>query len=160
MTITDIPTPEPATDIYRNESVAGTVERFQRLFNTLSAGNVAGMAEVYSPDIRFTDPFGTVDGLDYLQAHFEKIYANVRSCRFDFSDVLLDGDRACLVWVMYLQHPRLRRGREVTVHGMSHLTIAGGRVRTHRDYFDAGEMLYENLPVFGSFVRRIRRHAS
>lgn len=160
MTITNTPTPAPATDIYRNESVAGTVERFQRLFNTLAAGNVTGMAEVYSADIRFTDPFGAIDGLDHLQAHFEKIYANVRSCRFDFTDAVLSGDRACLVWVMYLQHPRLRRGREVTVHGMSHLTIAGGRVGFHRDYFDAGELLYENLPVLGTLVRRIRNHAS
>lgn len=149
-----------ATDIYRNETVSGTVERFQRLFNALSAGNVAGLDDVYSPCVRFSDPFGNVEGLDQLQRYFDKVYANVRSCHFEFHEVLISGNDACLTWVMHLRHPRLRRGQEVTVHGLSRLTIVEGRVQFHRDYFDAGELLYENLPVLGALIRRIRNHAS
>jgi hypothetical protein len=29
----------------------------------------------------------------------------------------------------------------------------------HRDYFDAGEMLYENLPVVGRVIRWIKDQA-
>ncbi|MGM0569138.1 MAG: nuclear transport factor 2 family protein [Pseudomonadota bacterium] len=149
-----------ATDIYQNEAVPATVERFQRLFNTLSSGNVTGLAEVYSNNIRFTDPFGAVNGRKALQAYFEKVYTNVRSCRFDFTEVIISGDQAGLAWVMHLEHPRLRRGRQITVHGMSHLTIHGGRVQFHRDYFDGAELLYGNLPVLGGAIRWVRNYAT
>ncbi|SET26814.1 MULTISPECIES: nuclear transport factor 2 family protein [Marinobacter] len=149
-----------ATDIHQNETASATVERFQRLFNTLSSGNVTGLAEVYSTDIRFTDPFGTVTGREELQAYFEKVYTNVRSCRFSFAEVIISRDHACLAWVMHLEHPKLRRGREITVHGMTHLTIEAGRVNYHRDYFDGAELLYGNLPLLGGAIRWIRNYAS
>ena len=44
--------------------------------------------------------------------------------------------------------------------GISRLTIAEGRVLHHRDYFDAGELLYENLPLLGSAIRLVRNFAS
>ena len=154
------PTPAAATDIRQHEPVAMTVERFQRLFNTLSAGQVSGLAEVYSEQVQFIDPFSTVEGLAELQTYFDKVYANVTACRFEFGDTLVSGDQACVEWTMHLQHPRLRRGRELAVQGISRLTIADGRVLYHRDYFDAGELLYENLPLLGSAVRLVRSFAS
>ncbi|MFL1405179.1 nuclear transport factor 2 family protein [Marinobacter sp. M1N3S26] len=154
------PSSAAATDIRQHESVAVTVERFQRLFNTLSAGRVTGLAEVYSEQVRFVDPFSSVEGLEELQAYLDKVYTNVTACRFEFDDTLVSGDQACIEWTMHLQHPRLRRGRELAVHGISRLTIAEGRVRYHRDYFDAGELLYENLPLLGSAVRLVRSFAS
>ena len=154
------PTPATATDIRWHESVTASVERFQRLFNTLCSGNVSGLEDVYSPGIRFSDPFGSVDGLNHLQHYFDKVYSNVTACRFQFGDVLISDNNACVEWVMHLRHPKLRRGRELTVHGISRLTISEGRVSYHRDYFDAGEMLYENLPVLGSAVRWVRSFAS
>lgn len=154
------PTPAAATDIRQHEPVAATVDRFQRLFNTLSAGQISGLAEVYSEQVRFADPFSTVEGLENLQAYFDKVYTNVTACRFEFGDTLVSGDQACVEWTMHLQHPRLRRGRELNVRGISRLTITEGRVCYHRDYFDAGELLYENLPLLGSAVRLVRSFAS
>lgn len=149
-----------ATSLHQEATLASTVERFRQLFNTLSAGNVENLDEVYSPGIRFADPFGSVDGIYDLQEYFTKVYANVHSCRFEFSETIVSGNQACLAWVMYLKHPRLRRGREVTVAGMSHLIVEEGRVQSHRDYFDAGALLYENLPLLGSAIRWIRNYAS
>lgn len=149
-----------AINIHQHESVAGTVERFQRLFNTLCAGNVAGLEDVYSSQVTFIDPFGAVEGLDSLRAYFDKVYTNVTACRFSFGDVLISDNNACVEWIMHLSHPRLRGGREVTVQGISRLEISEGRVHFHRDYFDAGELLYENLPVLGSAIRWVRSFAS
>ncbi|MFC4260441.1 nuclear transport factor 2 family protein [Marinobacter lacisalsi] len=158
--MTTQPTFGTAINIHQNESVAGTVERFQRLFNTLCAGNMAGLGDVYSPHVRFMDPFEAIEGLDELRAYFDKVYSNVTACRFIFGNVLISDNNACIEWTMHLTHPRLRRGREVTVQGISRLTIAEGRVEFHRDYFDAGELLYENLPVLGSAIRLVRSFAS
>lgn len=154
------PTSTSATDIREHESVAATVERFQRLFNILCSGNVTGLDDVYSADVRFSDPFGTINGLNDLQHYFDKVYTNVTACRFQFGDVLISDNNACVEWIMHLRHPKLRRGRELTVHGISRLTVSEGRVSYHRDYFDAGEMLYENLPVLGSAIRWVRSFTS
>ncbi|MFW5825749.1 MAG: nuclear transport factor 2 family protein [Marinobacter sp.] len=149
-----------ASTLTTGQPVPGVVGRFQQLFNTLAAGDIAGLDQVYSAGIRFTDPFTSVEGLDELHTYLEKVYANVRHCHFDFLDVIVNGDQACLVWVMHLQHPRLRGGRRVIVHGLSHLIVSGDRIRFHRDYFDAAELLYGNLPLLGPAIRWIRNYAS
>lgn len=149
-----------ATDIHQNETVAATAERFKRMFNAMKSGNIGNLAEVYSQDAVFIDPFGRVEGLDNLTRHFEKLYTNVISCEFKFGDLLVSKNDACIPWVMTLRHPKLRGGKPLTVDGISRLQIAQGRVTEHRDYMDAGQMLYENLPVLGRVVRWVRDYAS
>jgi len=38
---------------------------------------------------------------------------------------------------------------------MSHLKFADGKVISHRDYFDLGEMLYEHIPLLGGVIKSI-----
>ena len=48
-----------------------------------------------------------------------------------------------------------------TVRGGSHLVLAeDGRIRAHRDYWDAAEELYEKLPILGRLMRWLRRRAA
>ncbi|WP_273203517.1 nuclear transport factor 2 family protein [Marinobacter subterrani] len=143
----------------RNPAVPATLETFRALFNELDKGNLNKLSRVYSEDIRFQDPLGTVHGLDELTRYFAGAYANVIACRFEFGDAVVQGGVAALPWVMHLRHKRIRKGREVQVQGMSHLEIRDGMVCYHRDYFDAGEMLYENLPVVGGLIRWIKDQA-
>jgi len=67
-----------------------------------------------------------------------------------------------LVLMEYLRrfrHPRLKG--EQLIRGATHLHFApDGRVRLHRDYWDAAEELYEKLPVVGTLVRLLRRRAA
>jgi hypothetical protein len=59
---------------------------------------------------------------------------------------------------MVMRHPRLRKGSPVTVEGLSRLEFdAEEKVKLHRDYFDLGEMLYENLPLIGMVVTSIKK---
>ncbi|MBL3825560.1 MULTISPECIES: nuclear transport factor 2 family protein [unclassified Marinobacter] len=143
----------------RNSAVPATLDNFRALFNELDKGNLNKLSRVYSEDIRFQDPLNAVQGLDDLTHYFAEAYANVISCRFEFGDAVVQGEFAALPWVMYLRHKRIRKGREVQVQGMSHLEIRDGMVCYHRDYFDAGEMLYENLPVVGRVIRWIKDQA-
>lgn len=149
-----------ATDIHQNETVAGTAERFMRLFNAMKSGNIGNLEEVYSDDAVFIDPFGRVEGLPELTRHFDKLYTNVISCEFEFGSLMVSNNDACIPWVMTLRHPKLRGGEPLTVDGISRLRIHQGRVTEHRDYMDAGQMLYENLPVLGKVVRWVRNYAS
>ena len=143
----------------RNSAVPATLDNFRALFNELDKGNLNKLSRVYSEDIRFQDPLSTVSGLDELTHYFAGAYANVISCRFEFGEAVVHGEFAALPWVMHLHHKRLRKGREVQVQGISHIEIRDGMVCYHRDYFDAGEMLYENLPLIGRAIRWIKDQA-
>ena len=139
---------------------ADTLERFKALFNRLGPEDQGGLAEVYAPDIQFQDPLTEVIGLEALKSYFSGAYENVLSCQFDYGPAMGDDHSIALPWVMHLRHRKLASGREVRVEGMSHLRIRQDRIVYHRDYFDAGQMLYENVPVLGSAVRWLRRYAA
>lgn len=143
----------------KNSAVPATIEHFKELFNELDKGNLNKLQGVYSEDIRFQDPFGQVTGLDELTHYFAGAYKNVISCRFEFEPAVANGASVALPWVMKLRHKRIRGGREISVDGISHLEIEDGRVSFHRDYFDAGQLLYENLPALGRIVRWIKGQA-
>lgn len=143
----------------RNSSVHETLARFRQLFSNLCAGNMAELGSVYGDNVRFTDPFTTVHGIDELTEYFSGAYANVISCDFEFADPVISGENVCIPWVMHLQHKRIRKGKVVKVDGISQLVIREGRVIDHRDYFDVGQLLYENLPVMGGVIRWLRNQA-
>ncbi len=143
----------------RDAAVPVVLSNFCQLFNELDKGNLRKLQQVYSEDIHFQDPFGQVLGLDALTKYFAGAYSNVISCHFRFGEPLVQHGHCAIPWVMELRHKRIRRGQMVAVDGMSHLDIRDGRVCYHRDYFDAGQLLYENLPVLGGLIRRIREHA-
>jgi len=142
-----------------NAAVPRVIQHFQGLFNELDKGNLHRLQAIYSEDICFQDPFGKVHGLNELTRYFANAYDNVLFCKFSFSDALIQQHRCTLPWVMSLRHKRIRGGASLEVEGISLLEIRGGLVCYHRDYFDAGQLLYENLPVFGSIVRWVKRQA-
>jgi len=143
----------------QNSSALETLGRFKQLFNNLCAGNMAELSSVYSDNVTFTDPFTSVHGIDELTEYFSSAYANVISCGFDFGEPVVSGEDVCIPWEMHLRHKRIRKGNPVVVEGISQLVIREGRVVSHRDYFDIGQLLYENLPLMGRVVRWIRKQA-
>lgn len=140
-------------------SVTETLAQFKQLFNRLSSGNIYDIQGVYSDDVIFQDPFSKVEGIEDLTEYFSGAYANVISCQFDFGDPVINGRDVCIPWIMRLRHKRIRNGHQVNVDGISQLTIYGGKVTSHRDYFDVGQLLYENLPFLGKAIRWIRSQA-
>ena len=129
------------------------LRRFATEFAALDAGNLARLGELYSDDVLFRDPLHEVRGLPALQRYFAEMYANVGRLDFDFHgfDQVCDGE-GYLRWTMHFRHPRLRGGAPISVDGCSHL-LWWDKVYQHRDYFDAGAMLYEHLPLMGGVTR-------
>ncbi|MNN86760.1 hypothetical protein D3C81_2042130 [compost metagenome] len=86
----------------------------------------------------------------------------MRDLHFEFHgcDALREGgneSEGYLRWTLSYRHPRLAGGRPIRVTGCSHLLWSDGRVYRHRDYFDAGALLYEHLPVFGALIAWLKR---
>lgn len=133
------------------------VERVKAIFNEMGRDSLQLVDELYSPGVLFVDPFHRIEGRNALYDYYEKMYANVHSIRFDFSGKTSSGNDLVLYWAMTFRHARLRGGKPVTVEGCSLLAFGeDGKVVLHRDYFDAGALIYEHIPVLGSVIRRIR----
>ncbi|MDZ3992156.1 nuclear transport factor 2 family protein [Pseudomonas sp. Teo4] len=128
------------------------LQSFAQRFSTLDAGCLEKLEALYSPDIAFRDPLHQIHGLPALQAYFAKLYANVQDVRYDFHDAdEAAPGRGYLRWTLHFRHPRLAGGGLISLEGCSHLCWTD-RVHLHQDYFDAGALLYEQVPVLGSVV--------
>lgn len=138
-----------------------SLNTFLTTFNQLDKTRLDLLDTLYHPDILFTDPAHTLDGLPALKQYFASLYDNVRFVRFIFDTQMQSGDQAFVTWTMEMSHPRLAKGRPVAVNGCSHLVFASdGRVIRHRDYFDLGAMIYEHLPLLGGLITTIKKRLS
>ncbi|MGE4534198.1 nuclear transport factor 2 family protein [Halomonas sp.] len=136
------------------------LEAFCAFFNKLDKSCTNKLYEFYTHDVVFEDPLHRIEGSEALERYFATLYSNVTACRFDFHERQRCGREAFATWTLHLAHPRLAGGREYAVEGCSRLTFAdddSGRVARHRDYFDAGALLYERLPLLGGAIRLLKR---
>jgi hypothetical protein len=66
--------------------------------------------------------------------------------------------RKCVVnWTMEYKTPKINKGEAIRVDGVSLLTLHGDMIVFHRDYYDLGQMVYENVPLLGRIIKRIKR---
>lgn len=131
------------------------VAEVQQLYRNLHAGNLEQLSRVYAENVLFIDPFHRIEGLQPLKAYFAGMYSNVRHVEFQFERVLQDDNSALIRWTMSLSHPRLNSGKTLHVPGVTELEFTD-RITLHRDFFDAGALLYEQVPVIGWAIRRIK----
>ncbi|MEZ6960827.1 MULTISPECIES: nuclear transport factor 2 family protein [unclassified Aeromonas] len=130
---------------------------FVALYQQLDRQQLHRLSEVYADEVIFIDPAHRIEGLAALSDYFAALYQRLAYCRFVITSQQQQGRQAWLGWTMTFSHPRLRGGKPVTVEGATRLEFdEEGKVCLHRDYFDLGAMLYEQLPLLGSLVRTIK----
>lgn len=131
--------------------------RFVALYQQLDRQQLHLLSEVYADEVIFIDPAHRIEGLAALSDYFAALYQRLAYCRFVITSQQQQERQAWLGWTMTFSHPRLRVGKPVTVEGATRLEFdEEGKVCLHRDYFDLGAMLYEQLPLLGSLVRTIK----
>ncbi|ASX13020.1 transcriptional regulator [Aeromonas dhakensis] len=134
-----------------------SLARFVALYQQLNRDELHRLPEVYANEVVFTDPAHRIEGLAALTDYFSALYQRLAYCRFVITSQLQQERQAWLGWTMTFSHPRLRGGAPVTVEGATRLEFdEAGKVCLHRDYFDLGAMLYEQLPLLGAVVRTIK----
>lgn len=134
--------------------------RFQQVFNEMESDHIPSLGSVYHDNVLFRDPLTEVRGLPALETYLSNAYANVIHCGFDYGVPAWQQLGFSLPWTMTLQHRRLRRGRPINVEGITMVHTRDNLISFHRDYFDAGQLLYEQVPVLGCAIRWLRRHAA
>ena len=139
---------------------AAAVQRIQQFFETLAPADLQGLADIYTADAHFKDPFNQVQGVAAIRHIFEHMFVSLDNPRFVIRDTLVQGDQCFLSWDFSFCMKRFNRKLQI-IRGGSHLKLAAdGRIHDHRDYWDVAEELYEKLPVLGALMRWLKRQAN
>ncbi len=134
--------------------------RLVAFFESIAVDNVQQLAQLYTDDAWFKDPFNEVQGLPAIERIFAHMFAQVDAPRFVVTQQVLQGEHAFLTWDFLFCMKRFARD-EQCIRGATHVRFApDGRVAMHRDYWDAAEELYEKLPVLGGLMRVLKKAAA
>ena len=129
-------------------------------YSQLSTDNLELLENIYHKDITFIDPLHKVQGFEDLQKYFYGLYESLTSCCFTIEHIFQSNNEAVVYWCMSYQHPKLNSAKLITVQGHSHIKGENDKVIYHRDYLDAGAMLYEHLPLIGRVIQWIKVKAA
>ena len=131
-----------------------TVEKFKTYFRQMDLDNSVGLSEIYADNILFIDPIHRVSGIENLKTYFKKLDSNLIEGSFEFTAESIIDHTAYLQWEMNLKLKKPKT--KVKASGISVLTL-DQKVIVQRDYFDAGAVFYENVPVLGTVIRFLKR---
>jgi ketosteroid isomerase-like protein len=132
-------------------------EKVNWSFNTLNKDNLSQVVDqFYHEDLEFFDPIEKIKGREEMKKYYGNMYKNVKEIRFDFSEMVSQGDTVVGVWVMTLKTDSLNDGKPFSVEGNSLIRFKDGKAIYHRDYFDMGAFIYERIPVVGWMVRKVK----
>jgi len=139
-------------------SGSNSAERFQTLYHHLNRDTISRelLSTCYADNIVFSDPFHEIHGIRELTDYFIGMYSNVNHIDFIFTSSWHQDERSMLRWTMNFRHPRLRNGELISIEGCSELRWENNRIVYHRDFFDAGAMLYERIPLLGWVIRKLK----
>jgi limonene-1,2-epoxide hydrolase len=129
------------------------LEKFKNYFAEIDFTNNSILNEIYSDDIVFKDPIHEIHGIENLKKYFQKLNDNLIEGSFLFKDESIVDNKAFLSWEMDLKLKRPKKN--VKTSGISVLIIED-KIISQRDYFDAGELFYENIPILGGIIRSIK----
>ena len=123
-------------------------------FASLSPATLLEIDQVYAADARFRDPFQALQGREAIQAVYARMFRTLGQPRFVIGEVVQQGSRAFVNWdFCFALH-----GRQLQIHGGTLFRLdAAGLICEHLDYWDAAAGVYEQLPVLGWLLRRLRR---
>lgn len=143
------------------DTPAAALTRVVHFFEHLQPSDVARLAELYTHDAQFKDPFNDVQGVPAIANIFTHMFDNLEAPRFVITQQVQQGNDCFVTWDFVFAMRQLQSGQPHTIRGASHLVLReeGGlwRVAVHRDYWDAAEELYEKLPLIGGLMRWLKQ---
>jgi ketosteroid isomerase-like protein len=140
------------------------LQRVVHFFEHLQPSDVAHIAQLYTSDAQFKDPFNEVQGIAAIEHIFTHMFEALDEPRFVITQQVLNGAQCFVTWDFFFSVPRMGKGATQIIRGATHFVLreeAGvWRVAVHRDYWDAAEELYEKLPVVGGLMRWLKKQAN
>jgi limonene-1,2-epoxide hydrolase len=130
-------------------------ELFRALFTAQPFDDAAidRAAEHYADDVVFTDPIQTVRGREAFVAMNKRLIARARELRFDVHTVTEGDGQIFATWTMHLKMkgpaPAMR------IDGVTHCALRGGKVVSHRDYWDLLGAAMDSVPLAGAVYKAL-----
>jgi ketosteroid isomerase-like protein len=147
-----------------SDTPEAAVQRVVHFFEHLCPDDLAHLAQFYTADAQFKDPFNEVQGVPAIERIFAHMFDALEAPRFVITQQVQQGTQCFVTWDFLFAMPRLQNGATHTIRGATHFVLreeAGvWRVAVHRDYWDAAEELYEKLPVLGGLMRWLKKRAN
>lgn len=134
------------------------MKNFLEIYQILNKDNLHLLRSIYADNVHFIDPAHEIYSLENLTDYFSSMYNNIESIAFDFHDTLQVDNAGYVQWDMTFVHKKLAGAQPIVVTGVTFLqTDENGKVIYHRDFFDLGEMIYEQVPILGRLVTSIKK---
>lgn len=145
---------EPGSDAER-----AAIERVKSLLSDFKAPDFEErIPVVYAPDLYFNDTLKTIRTATELQEYLGETAENLERGTVEFLEVIANEGNYYFRWKMDLVFRRYAKGETHTSIGMSHIRFdEEGRVVLHQDYWDAAGGLFEQLPVVGWMIQRVKK---
>jgi hypothetical protein len=131
-------------------------QRFISLYARLDRNSIAEVDALYAADVVFVDPFHRIAGLATLKNYLHGQYSAINGARFECQEPTLGAAEAYIRWLLFFSHPQLNSGREIVIPGVSFIR-GEEKIFYHEDFYDAGALLYEHVPLLGAVVRFLKR---
>lgn len=134
------------------------IEKFTAFYSNLESMQINELKTIYSSNVTFIDPIAHHCGLSAVEFYFSRLLRNAKRCEFDITDVNDTGNDVIFVeWQMRYSTKGAQKNKVITVDGITHLKVEDNFIVYQRDYYDLGEMVYENIPILGRLVKRIKK---
>lgn len=123
-------------------------------YESLTKESLNQITQIYTDDAFFKDPFNEFTGVSKIRKVFDHMFEEMESPLFVFTDQVIAGDKAFLVWDFKF----ILKGKPYSIHGGSHLVInSDGKIIYHRDYWDTGEELLAKIPILKIIYNQLRK---
>ena len=125
-------------------------ELIERFYTAFGAGDAAGMAACYHPEVTFHDPaFGELKGWR-AAAMWHMLTSRSTDLRLEHSAVAAEGDAGSAHWEAWYTFSATGR----SVHNVidAAFTFRDGRIHTHTDTFDFWRWSRQALGMPGMFL--------
>ncbi|MCJ7546575.1 MAG: nuclear transport factor 2 family protein [Deltaproteobacteria bacterium] len=142
-----------------SEKEQAAIERFTYLLAHFTEDTIKQYArDVYAPNAYYRDSFTAKQGVENIETYFIEGARTMHELAFDLQDVAVHDGNYYFRWITQVS---LLGKEEDVIHltGVSHVRFdKEGRVIFEQDFWDAG-VIYERLPVIGSFIRWLKKKA-
>lgn len=143
-------------------------DRFALIYRDLTNIDVEQLGSLYHDHIVFIDPVTKHTGLSAVKQYFAHLLDATSSCQFDIhlmtqltpaqshSDQITE--QYVVEWTMNMSLKR--KPETISVDGVSLLHLQDNKIIYHRDYYDLGEMVYEQVPILRNVINYIKKKLS
>ncbi len=141
-----------------SQTATAALRRYAEFFAAMGEADVARMDTVMTSAVHFRDPFNDLYDLEATQTVFRHMFETCRKARFTILDQAAARDAGFLLWRLDFRLKRWQPDRHREILGTSHIRFApDGRASEHCDHWDAGQQVYEQIPVLGTLLRQVRK---